>query len=247
MNMRVIQSSCALVVVSASLAFAQHAGDRRPATSDVGRVSPSERRADPATYAGQSRADSSPVTMTGCVVRQGDSSAHPVGSDTPGGGTVADTNAGAAPTGSAAAGSVNRGPGNDHLLLIVTASRTGTTPSGIVPGSSPSPGDTGTIPSQTHAGTSTASRSAAPTALHLLFARGMNPASYVGQRVEVRGVVTSNSGNDATDANEVTRAGEATTGTRAEVGRDRDAHPSADLSNLKVQTIKRISGRCETP
>ena len=229
MNTRVIRSSCALVVVSATVAFAQQAGGRRVAN------------------AGQPRGESSPVTITGCVVRQGDSSAHPVGSDTPGGGTVSDTNPGAAPTGSAAAGSVNRGAKDDQLLLIVTASRSATSPSGVVPGSSPSAGDTGTIPSQTHAGTATASPSAAPTALHLVFAPEVHPTSYVGQRVEVTGVVTSKRGNVATDANEVTRAGEATTGTRAEVGADRDAHPSADLSSLKVQTIKPISGRCETP
>lgn len=229
MNMRVIGTSCALVAVSAIAVFAQQASDQRRANVR------------------EPRAQSSPVTMTGCVVRQRDSSAHPLGSATPGGGTLADTNAGAAPTGSAAVGSTNRGSEGDELLLIVTASRTVTSPGSAVPGSASSPGDTGTIPSQTHAGTAGASQSRAPTAFHLVFAPGTNSSSYVGQRVEVTGAVSAKSGTVATDANEVTRAGAATTGTRAEVARDPESHPSADLSDLSVQTIKRVSGRCETP
>jgi hypothetical protein len=227
MNRCLIRNSCVLVAFSMTTVFAQIATAQR----DSG--------------ARATGAQSSVVTMSGCVVRQRDWSAHPLGSATPGGGTLAATNQGAAATGSSSAGSVNRGDRGDDLLLIVTTSRPDTAPKSAVPGSSPSPSDSGTVPLQTQAGKSSPAQSGAPSAFHLSFANDPNATSYVGQRVEVTGRVTPDQQATATDASDVARAGAATTGTRAEVARNSDSHPSADLADLAVQTIKPIAGRCE--
>ena len=228
MNMRVIWNSWALVVLSATFAFPQQAREQRGANARA------------------PQGQSSPVMLRGCIVSERNWIAR-AGSGTPGGGTLAATNAGDAPTGSAAAGSVSRGDHADDVVLIVTESRPDTSAAGAVPGSSPSPTDSGTVPSQTRAGKSSPAQSGVPTAFRLLLAPGATPAAYVGKRVEVNGRVKSTDERVATDASEVTRSGAATTGTRAEVAREPDAHPSADLPELTVQTITPIAGRCETP
>ena len=187
----------------------------------------------------------STVTLTGCLVRQTDSSAHPTGSTTPGAGTLSATNAGTAPAGSAAAGSVNRGGAEGDLVFVATTPPTPPARSSAVPGSIPSGTDSGTVPRhQTVAGTTGRAQGAVPSAYRLT---GSQPdlARYVGQRLEVVGtVVRSTASPPDAGATTLRRGGSSSTGTRAQVADTSDAHPSADLPQLTAQTIK-VVGKCE--
>jgi hypothetical protein len=188
-------------------------------------------------------ATTAPITVVGCVAKQTDSSAHPVGSTTPGGGTVASTNVGAAPTGADAAGSSNRGASSD-MLLIVTSTASVAPPASAVPGSSASATDTGTVPAAKSAGTSGSSRST-PTAYRLMFAAGQDASAYVGQRLEITGAVSER--NTARSEGEiVARGGDSTRGTRSEVSSTAAAHPSSEIPTLTVQSFTVRAGRCDT-
>ena len=162
-----------------------------------------------------------PATLTGCVLRRSDSNAYPTTSETVPGGASSGTD----------------------LILVTTASASPATPPSAVPGSIPSATDTGTLPRKT-VDTASVAQSTVPKAYVLTPAeRDLTP--YVGQRLEVTGLVSNppteaNAGRDA-----VTRQGPSSAGTRAQVSDTRIAHPSSALPQLTVQTVKRVSGTCE--
>jgi hypothetical protein len=189
-------------------------------TPDVSAQSPrtSERSVDSSPQREQAV---TPATLTGCVLRRSDSSTYPTTSETVPGGASSGTD----------------------LILVTTESASPATPPSAVPGSIPSATDTGTLPRKT-VGTASVAQGTVPKAYVLTPAeRDLTP--YVGQRLEVTGLVSNppreaNAGRDA-----VTRQGPSSAGTRAQVSDTRIAHPSSALPQLTVQTVKRVSGTCE--
>ena len=162
-----------------------------------------------------------PVTLTGCVLRRSDSTASPTASETVPSGTSSGTD----------------------LIFLTTESASPATPPSAVPGSIPSATDTGTLPRKTVAGTAAIAQGTLPKA-YLLAATERDLSSYVGQRLEITGLVSNppteaNAGRDA-----VTRQGPSSAGTRAQVSDTRVAHPSSALPQLTAQTVKRVSGTC---
>jgi hypothetical protein len=188
--------------------------------------------------------DATPITVTGCLVRPSDSSAHPTGSQTPGGGTLARTNEGKGPSGGPASGSANRGAAATQLVLIVT-NQAPDRPVGTsaVPGSIPSGTDSGTVPTQTIVGTTGRATSGATTAFLLSADAQVDIGSHIGQRVEISGM-RSEVPSASAEA-QVVRRGERTSGTRSEGVGIVPAHPSAELPRIDVATVKPLGGTCD--
>ena len=163
-----------------------------------------------------------PVTLTGCVLRRSDAIAHPTASETVPGATSSETD----------------------LIFVTTESALPKTPPSAVPGSIPSATDTGTVPQRTVTGTASIAQGTVPKT-YLLTPAERDLTPYVGQRLEITGVVS----NPPTEANagrdSVTRQGPSSAGTRAQVSDTRIAHPSTTLPQLTVQLVKRASGTCE--
>jgi hypothetical protein len=93
------------------------------------------------------------------------------------------------------------------------------------------------------AGTASIAQGTGPKA-YLLAPAERDLTPYVGQRLEITGLV-SNPPTEATAGRDaVTRQGPSSAGTRAQVSDTRIAHPSSALPQLTVQTVKRVSGTC---